>query len=134
MTDKSPWPSSLGASFAAFVVGPLVCAFGYSLFVGVRRGFLSPADVLGSTADLYMLSLVFGFLPFLLIGVPLFGYLRLKGRASYLSVALVGILPGLAATAFLPWQFGAFFAGFGVIVALLAQVFAVLLDKSRTAA
>jgi hypothetical protein len=120
---RSPWLTTLLASVAAFFVGTMACSLVYMLAVGSHET-LSLRQTLAGAAAFSVFAAIYGSIPFVCLGIPLFGWLRVRGRASYLTVGAIGVLPGLMVFPWGPRELGMLFLGFGLVVSLLAQFFA----------
>ena len=70
-----------------------------------------------------MFAVGYGVLPALLFGAPAYAFLMHIGRANYLTVALLGCIPGLFLLAFSP-DYGRLFLMFGVPIAVIAHFLA----------
>jgi hypothetical protein len=131
MNKHSTWPTTFGASFAAFAWGSLIAAFALTLAAPLwgDTPHSTFSTFVGSAVQLYGAALLFGIIPLLLVGIPLFGVLRAKGLANYFSVSLVGLLPGLVIGLTGAWQISALYAYFGLCVSLFAQLIAKASDR-----
>lgn len=92
---------------------------------------LSPGWAAGALASVF--ALAYGLLPALVFGAPLYAFLLRHRRATYLSAACVGVLPGLALLAF-DQSFAFLFLVYGVSVAGCTHFIASKLSSRRAAA
>lgn len=74
--------------FFAFLIAPAV-----PLFYFLAAMYFGGGDIVG-VALIY--ALVFGYVPALVFGVPVFLWLRNAGRLSFLSVLVAGVVVGVA--------------------------------------
>ena len=88
---------------------------------------------LASAVSFFVVALVVGFLPTLLVGAPLYGLLRYIDRDRYWTAGLIGLVIGLVA-----WGFALKFAPFTAwllvpptVVALLTHRFSLLWRSRR---
>lgn len=132
----STFPRSLVRAFLSTLGGlPLGCAAvaalsGLYIQVTGPEPFssISPGWAAGGLVSFF--ALVYGAIPALLVGAPLYALLLHRGWATYLSAVLVGILPGLA---LLPIEQGLayFFLAYGAPVAAATHFTASRLGGSR---
>jgi hypothetical protein len=112
------WRSELVALCVLVACAGIVAIYGF--VDGIRMGLttsMSPGD---AAAAGFVYTLVFGALPALLYGAPLYALLWHAGSAAWSTAILIGVLPGLLGLALLrgdAWL-GYWALGCGVIVAI----------------
>lgn len=104
-------------SILSTLVGlPLGCTL-----VAFLTGLYSQAWGAGAFASVF--AFVYGVLPALVVGAPLYSVLLRHGRANYLSTVCIGVLPGLALLAF-EFSVAKFFLIYGASVAVCTHLVA----------
>lgn len=107
-------PAAVGGLFAGCVLGGLALGF-YSLLAegGTYSNFAA-----GWAFGLFvaMFAVMYGVLPVVLYGAPIYALLFRWRRTNYLTVSVAGLIPGLVLLLAQPSLAGAFL-GFGIIVA-----------------
>ncbi|THT97594.1 hypothetical protein E9531_15785 [Lampropedia puyangensis] len=120
------WPTCL-----AVLLGATIAGLGFILFAG-----LATMGSGGETTNPFFTELfsywllisisasVFGLLPALLLGAPLYAYLAYKRWLSPLSLLLSGVAPGLVLWVFSDFKTARIFCIFGCVVACTLHVLA----------
>jgi hypothetical protein len=116
----------LGCAAVAIVAGLYFQASAPEPFTSISPGWAA-----GALASVF--ALVYGVLPALAIGAPLYALLHRHGRATYISAACVGVLPGISLLAF-DQSFAFLFLVYGVFVAVCTHFIASKLSLPRAVA
>ena len=106
--------ATVGGLLAGCVLGSLAMGLYTLLAEGVPHSISAGALALGLV--MAMVAVIYGFLPALLYGAPAYALLFKWGHANYLTVSVLGALPGLALLLIQP-DFGGMFLVFGIPVA-----------------
>ena len=116
---------SVPPALGGLVLGAILVGLGFA-----GHSLLSPEASFSRFTAAWSLGLLvaifavgYGLLPVLIFGAPAYAILVHHGRANYLTVALLGCIPGIFLLAFRP-DYGGLFLLFGVPVALIAHFLA----------